>query len=379
MVSAAKINFILLNDPDPTVIDMAAGVLRNGGLVVAPTETRYGLLARTDDDQAVKRVYDVKGRSMDQPTAIFVDSVENLSVHGRLTPVSRFLASRYLPGPLTLNVKAVNDQGEPLVVDGKIGLRVSPSPVVAMLLERTDFPLTATSANLSGYSNASTVNEIAKMLGDNVDLYIDGGELNASPSTVVDCTEDSVRVLREGAIPPSEIMASLQGVKKEMSGKFVILFVCTGNTCRSPMAEGALRMLLSKERPGKFEVISAGTAAAVNYPATMYAIEAAKVWDVDISNHQSQPLTPTLIDKVDLIFGVSAEHVAEVLRAYPDVAERTYLFKSFPESNRVGEGVDDPIGKGLDQYNETFLEIGEYIGKHLDQIVKKIDEKTNAQ
>jgi len=66
-----------------------------------------------------------------------------------------------------------------------------------------------------------------------------------------------------------------------MKKKYVILFVCTGNTCRSPMAEGALRTLLEKKRPDKFEVISAGTAAASGFPATIFAIEAAKIWDTD--------------------------------------------------------------------------------------------------
>ncbi|MEA3296529.1 MAG: low molecular weight protein arginine phosphatase [candidate division Zixibacteria bacterium] len=162
-----------------------------------------------------------------------------------------------------------------------------------------------------------------------------------------------------------------------MSDKFVALIVCTGNTCRSPMAEGALRMLLEKERPGKFEVMSAGTAAAADYPATLYAIEASKIWDIDISGHLSQPLMPSLIDEADLIFGMTADHVAKVLKMQPDAADKTFLLKRFPEPGSNGEGVDDPIGMALDRYNETFLEIGEYLGKHLGEIVKKIDEKTN--
>lgn len=163
-----------------------------------------------------------------------------------------------------------------------------------------------------------------------------------------------------------------------MSEPFVILFVCTGNTCRSPMAEGALKMLLSKERPGKFEVVSAGTASAIGFPATMYAIEAAKIWDVDISKHQSQPLTAVLIDRADMIFAMTPTHLQEILRIRRGADSRTYLFKSFPDPTRKGEGVADPIGQSLDAYNETFLEIGEYLGKHLSEIVKRIDEKTNA-
>ena len=163
-----------------------------------------------------------------------------------------------------------------------------------------------------------------------------------------------------------------------MSEPYVIMFVCTGNTCRSPMAEGALRMLLAKERPGRFEVLSSGTGAATGYPATMYAIEAARIWDVDISFHQSQPLTAALIDRCDLILGMAPRHVDEVLKLKRDAADQTYLFKNFPQPGGNGEGVDDPIGQPLEVYNTVFLEIGEYLGKHLPLIIDKIDEKTNA-
>jgi len=159
---------------------------------------------------------------------------------------------------------------------------------------------------------------------------------------------------------------------------FRIVFVCTGNTCRSAMAEGALRVLLNKERPGKFEVFSAGIAAATGHPATFYAEEAAKVWDADLSTHSSQPLTPALIDQADLILAMSPEHYTSIVKLRPQAKDKTYLFKSFPELGPVGEGVEDPIGQSLDKYNETFLEIGEYLGRFLPEIVKRIDENTSG-
>ncbi len=164
-----------------------------------------------------------------------------------------------------------------------------------------------------------------------------------------------------------------------MSEKFVIMFVCTGNTCRSPMAEGALRTLLEKKRPGQFEVISAGTMGGADFPATKYAVEAAKNWGADISRHKSQPLTVSLIKKADLIFGMTSSHVEEVLRMSDQAAGKTYLFKNFPDSSPIGEGVEDPIGQSLERYNQTFLEIGEYLGRHLDEIVRRIDAGTDAE
>ena len=127
-----------------------------------------------------------------------------------------------------------------------------------------------------------------------------------------------------------------------------------------------------------FEVISSGTASASGYPATMYAIEAAKIWDCDISGHESQPLTAELIDRSDLIFAMTPSHYQEIVKIDRQAIGKTYLLKNFPDPRSRGEGVNDPIGQSLDMYNETFLEIGEYLGKHLPEIVKRIDEKTNA-
>jgi protein-tyrosine-phosphatase len=160
--------------------------------------------------------------------------------------------------------------------------------------------------------------------------------------------------------------------------KYAIMFVCTGNTCRSPMAEGALRVLLEKERPGRFEVFSAGTGAATGFPATAYAIEAAKLWDADLRAHKSQPLTEGNIDRADLILAMTPRHYDEVRRIKPNAEPKTFLFKNFPRPGRDGEGVEDPIGQPLETYNEVFLDIGEYLGKHLPEIVKRIDEATDG-
>ena len=141
------------------------------------------------------------------------------------------------------------------------------------------------------------------------------------------------------------------------------------------MAEGALRVLLEQQRSGEFVVKSAGVSAANGFPATMYAIEAAKIWSCDLSGHKSQMLSRTLIDEADLILGMTSEHVKEILRQVPDARNRTFLFKNFPDSRAKGEPVEDPIGQELEKYNATFLELGEYLGKYLKQIIQMIDEK----
>ena len=159
---------------------------------------------------------------------------------------------------------------------------------------------------------------------------------------------------------------------------YVVLFVCTGNTCRSPLAAGALRVLLQRERPHAFDVLSRGTAAVTGYPATPHAIEAARMWEADLSDHRSQPLSAELVRQADLIFGMTSNHVREVLRLGPSAVGKTYLFKNFPSSSADGEAVEDPIGQPLRRYKEMSKEIGERVGKHLPQILERIDARQDS-
>jgi len=174
-------------------------------VVVAPTETRYGMLARSDRQAGLERVYHLKNRPLTQPTAIMVPSPFDLPRYGIMTLEAERLSAAFLPGPLTLVLRAVPDWPPPRVVDGRIGLRCSSSPLVAALLAVVRCDLTATSANRTGEADLPDVKEIAALFGDGIDLYLDGGELTGPTSTVVDCSRPGVRILREGPIPTSDI------------------------------------------------------------------------------------------------------------------------------------------------------------------------------
>ncbi len=207
----------LILDIDPhaprgDIITKAAAMLRDDGLIVAPTETRYGLLARHDRRPALEKLINIKGRKANIPVALFVPSFDDISMLGELSRLAEEIAHSFLPGPLTLVLKAKKDFGPPLVVDGKIGIRYSSSEVIMALLKASEFYATATSANLSGQEQPATIDEIAAMLGENVSLYLNGGLLAGDVSTVVDCSGAMPQVLREGAIPKSEIAPFLETI-----------------------------------------------------------------------------------------------------------------------------------------------------------------------
>jgi len=191
--------------PGQDILKRAAESLSRGELVVAPTETRYGLLARADRQEYVEQLYLLKGRDPAKATAILVRSLAEAEDLGEMTPEALLLARSFLPGPLTIVSRARKDWPAPRVVDGKIGLRWSSSPVIQGLLARTEWPLAATSANISGQSDPEGVQEIISAFGERVGVYLDAGPLTGPTSTVVDCSTRRVRVLREGAIAREEI------------------------------------------------------------------------------------------------------------------------------------------------------------------------------
>jgi L-threonylcarbamoyladenylate synthase len=189
---------------------MAAEVLKDGGIVVVPTETRYGMAIRIDDSSCLERLYHIKKREKSLPTAIFVRSHEEIGHFGTLNNFSSRLAESFLPGPMTLVIPAKPGYAPPLTAENKIGIRYSSSKVIADLLENVQFNFTATSANISGTGELTQISEIAGIFEDEIDLYLDAGPLGSISSTVVDCTGRTAQVLRLGAISEEQIRLSLR-------------------------------------------------------------------------------------------------------------------------------------------------------------------------
>jgi protein-tyrosine-phosphatase len=153
--------------------------------------------------------------------------------------------------------------------------------------------------------------------------------------------------------------------------KFKILIVCTGNTCRSPMAEGIAKKIAAERNVGNLEITSAGIGTIDGLPATDYAIEAARHWDIDISQHRSTSLTVKLAQGADLILAMAPEHVERIISIDKQFRDKTYLVKSFPlPYDRSQARVDDPIGGSLEQYNQTFLELDEIFRKIFPKIIE---------
>jgi len=157
---------------------------------------------------------------------------------------------------------------------------------------------------------------------------------------------------------------------------YVIMFVCTGNTCRSPMAHGILQSMIDSENIEPAEVISTGTGTLDGYPVSLNSTAAAAKDGVDISHHHSLALTPELIKGSDLILTMAYQHLFGVISMYPEADGKVFMLKAFPDSEPSPElSVHDPIGTDFENYQNTYNEIKAELVRIWPAIKQRIDEK----
>lgn len=191
-------------------IEMAGALIRAGEVIVYLTDTLYGLGADATNDNAVARVFAIKGRTDDKPLLVLVRDLEEAMTCGRIDGAARKLAERFWPGPLTLVVeraaacplsRGLNPRGS------TVGLRVPARAMTRSLIRAADRPLTAPSANRTGATPAVGAREALIELGSGVALALDGGPSTDSPSTIVEWSAGRVRLLRQGGISRGDLAA----------------------------------------------------------------------------------------------------------------------------------------------------------------------------
>src|SRR6266568_8889079 len=152
-----------------------------------------------------------------------------------------------------------------------------------------------------------------------------------------------------------------------------VLFVCTGNVCRSPMAEGIFRHAVQGR--GAYRVWSAGLGAVEGQPPSLYAVQAVGELGIDISNQRSRMLTLDLVQQADYIFGMTHSHVDTVMLLYPQAAEKTFLLREFDETLDVFEkDISDPIGGSY----EVYLNCRDQIEQGIASLIRFIEQGEGA-
>ncbi len=199
---------ITVSTPDtiPEAVQWALQVLAGGGLVAFPTDTVYGLGALAFDARGVDQLFLAKERQAEKAIAVLVANPADLmKVACDMPDSARILAERFWPGPLTLVVSRYPNLPKNISPLPTIGVRMPDHPVALALLQASG-PLAVTSANLSGQPSTTNAQDVLRQLDGRVDLIIDGGEtIGGIPSTIVDCTGPTLKVLRAGPISQSDL------------------------------------------------------------------------------------------------------------------------------------------------------------------------------
>jgi protein-tyrosine phosphatase len=310
----------------------------------------------------VARLLESKGRSQGKALTLAIKSADDvLDYVPNLSPLGRRLARRCWPGPVTI----VSDDCHPeslvrrlpesvqraVCPSGTIGLRVPAHPMVLDILRMLVGPVVLTSANPQGDTDPVTAEEVVAALGDSVQLVLnDGRSRLGQPSTVVKVGRTGLQVLRAG-------VASEQTLRRLSS--LMILLVCTGNTCRSPMAEVMCRqMIADKLGCSSAElgdrgvmVMSAGISAMMGARPTPEAVSVMQKMGLQLIDHESQPLTVQLVRHADMIWTMTRSHRQAIVSQWPEASPRTFVL-----SHDQGD-IADPIGGPVEYYERCASQI----------------------
>jgi protein-tyrosine phosphatase len=341
-------------DPREALVRALRLLAPGGGLVAFPTEAGYAVAANALDPGAVEVLHQSAGRSEPGRLAVAVGGPgEALDWAPDLGPVGRRLARRCWPGPLTLLCPAADNglagrlpeavRGRILAGDG-LRLRAPAHEAVLQVLRLVPGPVLL--ADAGNGRPAGTAAEVARALGESVRLVIDDGSSRyALPPTLVRVEADRWEVVGEGVLSRT----ALEGLLPCR-----VVFVCTGNTCRSPLAEALCKKRLAArlgcsvdELPARgFLVLSAGLAAMMGGEAAPEAVETARELGADLAGHRSQPLTRELLAQADHVIAMTRGHL-RALAGQPGPAPRLL----------APEDIPDPIGGPPEVYRECARRI----------------------
>lgn len=184
-------------DDEESIIKKAVETLANGGLIVYPTDTLYGIGADAASKESVEKVFKVKRRSEDNPLSVLVSDFRMLERYACMDEKQKELVHELLPGRVSVILESVGGLAPNLSKDGSLAFRIPLDHLAIRIAERFGRPITSTSANLHGHRMPENVKGIIDQLGENIAFYIDAGDLTFDASTLVDL-RGSPRVLREG-------------------------------------------------------------------------------------------------------------------------------------------------------------------------------------
>lgn len=360
------------SQPSADQVNRAAEALRTGKLVGLPTETIYGIaasLAHISGIDALKTAVNIQGH----PTwVIHVTTADGLSQFvSHVPPLAGRLVRRLWPGPMAVQLPVDQSDMERLwrvmgrqtaaetLADGCLTFRCTEIEITRRIMDATGEPVTVVGA--PGNQRVDRIDDLPESLQNQLSAAVSGPSPRyQNLSTLVRIRGNQLDILRQGAVA-ERVIRRLEDM--------VIVFVCSGNTCRSPMAAGLAGRILAEKLDipvdklaGRHILIcSAGVHATGGMPATPEAISVVSEMGVDIRKHRSTPLTDDLLRRADMIYTMTRAHRDEIVARAARSAEKTVTL------DPVGD-IDDPIGKGEQVYRRTAQRLEKLIRNRLAEL-----------
>ncbi|MCK4653558.1 MAG: Sua5/YciO/YrdC/YwlC family protein [Candidatus Cloacimonetes bacterium] len=326
------------------------------------TGSMFGVGCSAFSEVAVKKIDILKKRNQGKGYIVLIPEIDWLERYKiRYHPKIRRLLQQYWPGELSIILNDPEDKFKLVSQNQKVAFRIPTSSFLREFIKKIDKPIVSTSINLSEEVPYKKVKDIIDQKSDWFDFAVIPGDIKAQssvPSTVIDCTDAKLTCIREGKITFDNIKRSFENPQ--------ILFICTANICRSPMAEFYLKTLIQKNKLS-FCVKSAGFLNG-GRQISENSEKVLKENEIDASKHISTQINEELILDSWLVLTMTIQHKLYLLDYFPNIENKVFTLSEF---TGYQIDVDDPYGLEIYFYRETYEKIRERIDNLLDKISRE--------
>ncbi|MFA6186263.1 MAG: L-threonylcarbamoyladenylate synthase [Phycisphaerae bacterium] len=360
---------------DAEKLKQVADCIDAGGLAVIATETVYGIACKVNADSLAK-LDAAKERPAEKRYTVHLGDKNKIKNYvPNLWPTAKKLIEKALPGPLTLVFELDENQAAAaknrfdsktaslLYTDNSIGIRCPDQKVCQAILNLCKYSVVMPSANISGKEPAINAQQAIEQLNGKVDIIVDSGQCRLKQSsTVVRISPTETKILRQGSFSAEQI---------HRFSTISIMFVCTGNTCRSPMAEALAKKAVAEKLKCRvdqlidigYKIISAGVAAINGIAVSPESARYCDTKGVDLAGHRSQRLTAKMIETADYIFAMSRGHIDDIIDINPAAAAKCRLLNGNAD-------IADPIGGGSEVYAICGNAIEKAVENRINELFK---------